>query len=113
MGLEEKNLTLIEASRLAIRTLLGNQEMEQLYRQAVQRFGEGELQTGILNLVTEAIQDNELQQEIFANDQSMLSFFCGVWIQFLLVEIAGVTKEKLRTLAKKIYDETNRNAPVH
>jgi hypothetical protein len=42
-----------------------------------------------------------------------LSFFCGVWIQFLLVEIAGVSKDKLRTLAKKIYDETNRNVAVH
>jgi hypothetical protein len=110
---QEKGLTIREASRRAIQTLLGNQEMARLYQQAVKRFGEGDLQNCILSLVTDAIQDENLQREIFANDQSMLSFFCGVWIQFLLVEIAGVDKEKLRALAKKIYAETHRNESIH
>jgi hypothetical protein len=111
--LQEKGLTIREASRRAIQTLVGNQEIARLYRKAVKRFGEGDLQTGILNLVTDAIEDEALQQEIFSNDQSMLSFFCGVWIQFLLVEIAGVDKETLRALAKKIYEETYRSESIH
>jgi hypothetical protein len=33
----------------------------------------------------------------------MVCFFCGVWIQFLLVEVAGVKKDKLKALAQTAF----------
>jgi hypothetical protein len=43
----------------------------------------------------------------------MLSFFCGIWIQFLLMEIAGVKRDKLQALAKKVFREIQDKQPLH
>ena len=99
----DKRLHFVEASRKAVDILLHNNETARLYQLAVKRFGEGELQLTILNLVSDVMEDENLQSEIFASDASLLSFFSGIWIQFLLVEIAGMQKEKLQALAQKIF----------
>lgn len=87
--------------------------MNQLYNRALKDFGEGELRTGILNLAVEAFHDEELKEEVFAADESMLSFFCGIWIQFLLTEIAGIEKDKLQSLARKVFKEIHEKQSLH
>jgi hypothetical protein len=42
-------------------------------------------------------------KRVFCSNENMLSFFCGVWIQYLLVEIAGVRKDNLRSLAQDAF----------
>ena len=109
----DKRLHFVEASRKAVDILLHNNETARLYQLAVKRFGEGELQLTILNLVSDVMEDENLQSEIFASDASLLSFFSGIWIQFLLVEIAGMQKEKLQALAQKIFDESPQGKYLH
>jgi hypothetical protein len=109
----EKRLHFVEASRKAVDILLCNGETARLYQLAVKRFGEGELHLTILNLVSDVIADENLQSEMFASDASMLSFFSGVWIQFLLVEIAGIRKEKLQALARNIFEESPPGKYLH
>jgi hypothetical protein len=108
-----KRLHFVEASRKAVDILLHNNETARLYQLAVKRFGEGELQLTILNLVSDVMEDENLQSEIFASDASLLSFFSGIWIQFLLVEIAGMQKEKLQALAQKIFEESPQGKYLH
>ncbi|MBP8646520.1 MAG: hypothetical protein KBH99_10435 [Syntrophobacteraceae bacterium] len=98
--MERDRLTLSDACDQAIRLVAQTSEMERLYQQAVASVGEGALRTGILNLAVEALEDEELQKEILTNNESLLSFFCGIWIQYLLVEIAGLTRDKLKVLAQ-------------
>jgi hypothetical protein len=109
----DTRLHFVEASRKAVDILLHNSETARLYQLAVKRFGEGELQLTILNLVSDVMEDENLQSEIFASDASLLSFFSGIWIQFLLVEIAGIQKEKLHALAQKIFDESPHGKYLH
>jgi hypothetical protein len=109
----DKRLHFVEASRKAVDILLHNNETARLYQLAVKRFGEGELQLTILNLVSDVMEDENLQSEIFASDASLLSFFSGIWIQFLLVEIAGMQKEKLQALAQKIFEESPQGKYLH
>jgi hypothetical protein len=109
----DKRLHFVEASRKAVDILLHNDETARLYQLAVKRFGEGELQLTILNLVSDVMEDENLQSEIFASDASLLSFFSGIWIQFLLVEIAGMQKEKLQALAQKIFEESPQGKYLH
>jgi len=109
----DKRLHFVEASRKAVDILLHNNETARLYRLAVKRFGEGELQLTILNLVSDVMEDENLQSEVFASDASLLGFFSGTWIQFLLVEIAGMQKEKLQALAQKIFEESPQGKYLH
>ena len=109
----DNRLHFVEASRKAVDILLHNNETARLYQLAVKRFGEGELQLTILNLVSDVMEDENLQSEIFASDASLLSFFSGIWIQFLLVEIAGMQKEKLQALAQKIFEESPQGKYLH
>lgn len=109
----KERLTLTEACRQAAGIVSQAHEMEHLYQKAVRSLGEGELLTGILNLATDAMQDEGLRDEVFVSDESLLSFLCGVWIQYLLIEIAGVKKEKLRSLAQEVFKETQKTAYLH
>lgn len=108
-----KTLNFIEGCDKALEVVSRAQEMEQLYRRALKDFGEGELRTGILDLAVQAFQDEELKKEVFATDEGMLSFFCGIWIQFLLTEIAGIKRDKLQALAKKVFKEIHEKQPLH
>lgn len=109
----KERLSLTEACRQAAEIVSQAHEMEHLYRRAVRYMGEGELVTGILDMAAEAIQDESLRDEVFVSDESMLSFLCGIWIQFLLIEIAGVKKEKLRSLAQQVFLDTQKNPSLH
>ncbi len=80
--------------------------MDRLYLKGIQCIGEGKVRSGVMSLATEAIRDEKLSQEVFISNENMVSFLCGVWIQFLLVEVAGVGKDKLKDLAKKLSMKT-------
>lgn len=108
-----KRLNLIEGCDKAVEIVSRAQEMKQLYRQALKNFGEGELRTGILDLAVDSFQDEDVKREVFSCDESMLAFFCGIWIQFLLTEIAGVKKDKLQALARKVFREIQEKQPLH
>ena len=106
-------INLIEACDTAFGIITQAHEMDQLYRKAIQCFGEGKLRSGVMSLAAEAIRDEKLSQEVFISNENMISFLCGVWIQFLLVEVAGLKKDKLKDLAQKAFVETTKNQLLH
>ena len=110
---EHLNLNLVEASRRALDIVIKARDLEQLYRQALRYTGRGELRTRILELALQAMEEDKLKEQIFSSDDSLLSFLCGIWIQFLLIEIAGVKKENLRALAKKVFMEIQEKQSLH
>jgi hypothetical protein len=103
--LSENSLTLIEACDKAAEIVTQSSHLDKLYLKAVECIGVGELRNRILELVAAVIKDEALREEVFVSGNSLVAFFLGVWIQFLLVEIAGVKKERLRVLAKKMFKE--------
>ena len=98
-------INLIEACDTAFGIITQAHEMDKLYRKAIQCLGEGNLRSGVMSLAAEAIGDESLSHEVFRSDENMVSFLCGVWIQFLLVEVAGLKKDKLKDLAKRAFGE--------
>lgn len=90
-----------------------NPEMERLYLKAVRYIGVGELRNRIMELAAEAIQDSGLREESLVSHESMVSLFCGIWIQFLLVEIGGLGREELRSLAQQIFSDMQENRTIH
>lgn len=109
----EGRLNVIEACDKAESIVIHAREMNRLHGRAVRYLGEGGLRMRILNMATDAFEDESLKEEVFAGDESLLSFFCGVWIQFLLVEIAGVKKERLRSVAEKVYASIQEAKALH
>jgi hypothetical protein len=101
--LPQERLKIKDISRKVVDTLLENRELAELYRRAVQQFGEGELNTIIMDMVVKAIDDEALKEEAFSNNESLFSLFCGIWIQFLLSDIAGVHKDKLQTMVREMF----------
>lgn len=106
-------MNVIEGCDKALEIVSRAHEMDRLYSRALRDFSEGELRTGILELAVQAFHDEELKKEVFATDEGMLSFFCGIWIQFLLTEIAGIKKDKLQALAKKVFKEIHEKQHIH
>ncbi len=106
-------LTWIEACEKAGAMVASGDEMSHLYRQALQYYGEGELRTEVQCSAFEAIRDEDLRHEVFAHEETMLSFFCGIWIQFLLTEIAGLKGEELRTLALQVFKDFHGGQALH
>jgi hypothetical protein len=104
---------LIEACDRAVDIISQAQEMDRLYRKAIQCLGEGRMRNDVMSLAAEAIQDESLSEEVFISDENMVSFLCGVWIQFLLVEVAGVKKDKLKTLAQKAFSGVLDENSIH
>jgi hypothetical protein len=107
------DLSLIEACDKALCIVAQTREMDRLYRKAVQCFGEGRLRSGIMDLASDAICDETLCSEVFASGQNMVSFFCGIWVQFLLVEMAGMKKTKLKDLALKAFECAIEDKSIH
>ena len=105
--------TLVEASRYAIDIIQRNPELARVYKEAVQRYGEGELHLTVLELITHAFQEGKLEEDVFKSPENLLSFCCGAWIQFLLVEVAGIKKTDLLAVAKKLFRETHTNRSIH
>ncbi len=108
-----RKITLLEACDKATDIILQTREIEKLYRRALQCLGEGRLRCDIMSLAAEAIQDEQLSNEVLVSNESIISFLCGVWIQFLLVEVAGVKKEKLKTLAQRAFPTALGDNSVH
>ncbi len=106
-------MNLIEACDTASGIIIQAREIERLYRKGIQCLGEGKLRSGVMSLATEAIRDERLSEEVFISNENMVSFLCGVWIQFLLVEVAGLKKDKLKHLARKVFGETMENKVLH
>lgn len=104
---------LIEACDRAVDIISQAHEMDKLYRKGIQCLGEGRLRNDVMNLAAEAIQDESLSEEVFISDENMVSFFCGVWIQFLLVEVAGLKKDKLKTLAQRAFSGALDEKSIH
>jgi hypothetical protein len=111
--LSQGRLKWVEACEKARGIVTSGHDMDHLYRRALRYYGEGELRTGIQALAFEAIQDEDLHNEIFASEEGMLSFFCGVWIQFLLTEIAGLKGEDLRTIALRVFKDFQGRHALH
>jgi len=88
-------------------------EMRHLHSRALRYYGEGELRTEIMSLAFEAFQDTSLRDEVITNKEAMLSFFCGIWIQFLLTEIAGLSGDDLRSLAVKAFKDIHGRHALH
>jgi hypothetical protein len=106
-------MNLIEACDKAFGIITQTREIDKLYRKGIQCLGEGELRNGVMSLAADAIRDSKLSEEVFVSDESVVSFLCGVWIQFLLVEVAGVDKDKLKTLTQKAFGETTGKKLFH
>ncbi len=108
-----KKMNLIEACDKAFGIIIQAQEMDRLYRKGIRRLGEGMLRNGVMSLAAEAVRDEKLSLEVFVSDENLMSFLCGVWIQFLLVEVAGLKKDKLKNLAGKAFGENIENKVLH
>jgi hypothetical protein len=110
-GYRTKELTKLIEDRLSVLTacdraeaiVARSHEIDTLYRKGLQYLGEGTLRNQVLNMATDAFEDESLVEEVFCSNENMLSFFCGVWIQYLLTEIAGVRKDNLRNLAQEVF----------
>lgn len=111
--MSRERLTLPEACRQAVEIVCRNRDVDRLYSKAIRSIGEGELLTGIMDMAADAVQDENLREEVFASNESMLSFLCGVWMQFLLTEIAGIKTEKLRSLAQMVFDDARKDISIH
>lgn len=111
--MEKDKLNLIEACDKAAVIISKARDMYNLYRKGIQCLGEGQLRSGVMSLAAEAIRDEKLCEEVFISNENMVSFLCGVWIQFLLVEVAGLEKDKLKTLAKKAFEGTIECKSIH
>jgi len=106
-------MTLIEACDRACTIVIQAQEMDRLYRKGIQDLGEGRLRNGVISLATEAIRDDNLREEVFVSNENVVSFLCGVWVQFLLVEVAGLQKDKLKELSRKAFGESLEKKLIH
>jgi len=111
--MKAKRMNLIEACDKACRIVVQAQEMDRLYRKGIRCLGEDKLRNGVMSLAAEAVRDEDLSEEVFISDENVVSFLCGVWIQFLLVEVAGVKKDKLKSLARKAFSENLEGKLLH
>lgn len=108
-----KPLNILQASYKAAEIVQRNSDLSKLYDQAVRKFGEGELHVALLDLMTNATLSEADRNEVFSSSESTLSFCCGMWIQFLLVEIAGIPREQLKELATQAARQGTRPQTLH
>lgn len=102
-SLIEERLSVLAACDRAEAIVARSHEIDILYRKALQYLGEGALRNQVLSMATDAFDDESLVKEVFCSNENMLSFFCGVWIQYLLIEIAGMRKDNLRNMAQEVF----------
>jgi hypothetical protein len=111
--MKEKKMNLIEACDKAFGIIVQAQEMDNLYRKGIKCLGEGKLRNGVMSLAAEAVSDENLRLEVFISNENLVSFLCGAWIQFLLVEVAGLKKDKLKHLALEAFGENLEERLLH
>ncbi len=106
-------MTLPEASRKAIHIIRNNPDMGHLYQKAVRSHGEGELHCAVLDLMVEALNQDKTREEVFATRDSLLSFCCGFWVQYLLTEVAGLQRRHLKDIANKVFRTSDHPRVLH
>lgn len=104
---------LISASDRALAVVLQIDDISALYRKALRTVDEGRLRHIILNAAAEALDDPEMLEEVLASADHMFSFMCGIWLQFLLTEVAGLKKESLRALFQGMMSEMQEDRRLH
>ncbi|MBW1974368.1 MAG: hypothetical protein JRI45_02195 [Deltaproteobacteria bacterium] len=90
-----------------------NQELRQLYQKAIRDYGKGELLLKILDRAVDILQDEEVTESFFSTKENLISFMCSVWLQFLLVEIGGVGQDKLKLVARELFQEHQKSITIH
>jgi len=55
-----------------------------------------------MNMVSDVMENENLQSEIFASDASLLSFFSGIWIQFCWLKLPDAEGKVAGTGAENI-----------
>jgi hypothetical protein len=108
-----RTLNIVQASHKAAEIVQRNPDMLKLYELAVRRFGEGELHAAVLDLMSDVVMSETRRNDVLESNESALSFCCGVWIQFLLVEIAGIKQDQLRELAQKVFQHSTPQRTLH
>lgn len=104
---------LISASDRALDVVLRIDDISALYRKALRTMDEGSLRNLILNAAAEALDDPKVLEEVLVSGDHMFSFLCGVWIQFLLTEVAGMKRESLRELFQGMMTDTREDRRLH
>ncbi|SFM73017.1 hypothetical protein [Thermodesulforhabdus norvegica] len=97
----------------AMAIVLKNSELKKLYRKAEATYTPGELKIRVLEQAVQSMEKDENARNFFADEESLTSFFCGIWIQFLLIEVGGMEAEKLKTVARDIFRENLRSVTIH
>ncbi|MCE5335696.1 MAG: hypothetical protein LLG06_14020 [Desulfobacteraceae bacterium] len=106
-------MNIIEACDKAATVISQVESLDRLYRRGLKCLGDGRLRSGVMDLASEAIKDEKLSGEIMVSDENMVGFLCGVWVQYLLVEIAGLEKDKLHRIAQRAFVERAKDGPVN
>ncbi|MCU0575102.1 MAG: hypothetical protein MUC41_19260 [Syntrophobacteraceae bacterium] len=104
---------LISSNDRALAVVLRLDEISVLYRKALRTMDEGSLRSLILNAAVEALDDPSVLEEVLVSGDHMFSFMCGIWIQFLLTEVAGMKKESLRELFKGMMWDMQEDRCLH
>lgn len=104
---------LISSSDRALEVVLRIDDISVLYRKALRTTDEGSLRNLILKAAVEALEDPSVLEEVLVSGDHMFSFMCGVWIQFLLTEVAGMKKESLRELFQGMMSEMQEDRCLH
>lgn len=97
----------------ALDVVLRIDDISALYRKALRTMDEGHLRHLILNTAVEALGDPDVMEEVLVSGEHMFSFLCGIWLQFLLTEVAGLKKEKLRALFQEMISEMQEDRRLH
>jgi hypothetical protein len=111
--LDPSRPNLLSACDRALSVVLRIDEMSTLYRKALRTMDEGQLRNLILNAAVEALDDPKVLEEVLVSNDHMFSFLCGVWIQYLLTEVAGMKKENLRDLFQEMISEMQEDRCLH
>jgi len=106
-------MNIIEACDKAAGIISQARGLNRLYRRGIRCLGDGRLRSGVMDLAAQAIKDEEISRDILLSEEKMVGFLCGIWVQFLLVEIAGVEKDRLHQIAQKAFAETVEDVSIH
>jgi len=111
--LDPSRPNLLSACDRALSVVLRIDEMSSLYRKALRIMDEGHLRHLILDAAVEALDDPKVLEEVLVSNDHMFSFLCGIWIQYLLTEVAGMKKENLRDLFQEMISEMQEDRSLH
>lgn len=105
--------TIKETSLKVVGALLENGDLAELYQRAIRQFGEGEMHAMIMEIAINVMEDKDVREEAFSSNESLFSLLCGVWVQFLLSEVAGVQKDRLQSMIREMLSDVSENKVYH